>query len=431
DAARLATLLQGDPSAASPVGAGPVPLMWAARYGNRVIIQLLLEAGAEPNVWRDEWNPPLDVAVRYQEDDVIQLLLDHGADPDFKGQNGRSETLACALRNGTVRSLEMLLDAGADPNRADNFFGAWGGNLAKIKLLLDHGRVVGKDRPPGGRGQEDLSVAASNGQNAAVELLLCHGADLDHVDKDGLTAIQQARKAHHASTVELLTEHAEIRKLPGTRATQLLNHRRRLIDAYIDGTAAEVAAVLDGAPSLLESNVVQVSLLHDAAWNDKGDVVDVMVERGAAMTIHAAAALGRVETVGSLLDADPCFIEALYEDQPMAELTPLKVAAHRAQIGVVELLLDRGAEINGQAILANGGHGRSTVVHAAVSSGSVAMLKLLLERGANINLKNRWGASPLATNWRSRDDVHRSEIRDLLVAHGANPEDQPQELLMH
>ena len=434
DADRIREMLRDDPSAANPVEEGPVPLIWAGRYGDREIIRMLLEAGAEPNVWRDVdhfGKTALDMAVSYQEDDVIRLMLDYGADPEFKGNDDRSTTIRVALRNGTVSALKMLLEAGADVNLADNFFGAWGGNLPKIKALLDHGRVVGRDCPPGGLGREDLGIAAGNGQTLAVELLICHGADPEYVGRDRMTAIQLARKERHASTIELLKEHAGIRKLPNDGASSVLAQRRRLIDTYIDGTADEVASVLDAEPSLMRSNVFRVSLLHDAAWNGRGDVVDVLLERGAPMTIHAAAALGRVETVRAMLDADPTLLEALYIDRPMAEQTPLKIAANVAETGAFNLLLDRGADINGQATLPGGGNWASTALHGAVYSGSVEMVELALDRGADVSLTNSWGATPLRTNWPSRQRSNAQEIGELLVAHGANPEDQPRGELIH
>ena len=434
DAERVRELLRHDPTAANPVGEGPVPLIWAGRYGDHEIIRMLLEAGAEPNVWRDIdhfGKTALDMVISYQEDDVVQLMLDHEADPEFKGEGNQASTLRVALRNGTVGALKMLLEAGADANRADNFFGAWGGNLPKIKVLLDHGRCVGEDGPPDGLGREDLSIAAGNGQNLAVELLICHGADPEYVDKDGMTAIQQARKERHVSTVELLNEHAEIRKLPDSLANEVLAQRRLLMEAYLVGEAVGVAGILDAEPSLMNFNVFRVSLLHDAALNGRGDVVDVLQKRGAPMTIHAASALGWVETVQAMLDDDPGLLEALYVDKPMTEMTPLKVAASKAQIGVAELLLNRGADINGQATLPGGDPRSSTVLHEAVYSGSVEMVKLALGKGAEVSLENWWGATALGTNWQSRQRVNAQEISELLIAHGSDPEDQPKAQLIH
>ena len=434
DAEQVRELLRDDPTAANPVEDGPVPLIWAGRYGDRETIRMLLEAGAEPNVWRDVdhfGKTALDMVISYQEDDVVRLMLDYGADPEFKGNENRSTAIRVALRNGTASALKMLLEAGADANRADNFFGAWGGNLAMIKILLDHGRCVDEDGPPDGLGREDLSIAVGNGQNLAVELLICHGADPEYVDRDGMTAIQQARKERHVSTVELLKEHAEIRKLPNGLANEVLAQRRLLMEAYLEGDANAVAGILDAEPSLISFSVFRVSLLHDAALNGRGHVVDVLQEHGAPMTIHAAAALGRVETVRAMLDDDQGLLEALYVDKPMTEMSPLKVAASKGQIGVAEYLLDRGADINGQETLPGGGPRSSTVLHEAVYSDSVEMVKLALDRGADVSLENWWGATALGTNWQSRQRVNAREISELLMAHGANPTDQPRAQLFH
>ncbi|MYB50193.1 MAG: hypothetical protein F4X72_13165 [Dehalococcoidia bacterium] len=434
DAERVRELLRDDPTAANPAGEGPVPLIWAGRYGDYEIIRMLLEAGAEPNVWRDVdhfGKTALDMVISYQEDDVVQLMLDHGADPEFKGEGNQASTLRVALRNGTVSALKMLLEAGGDANRADNFFGAWGGNLPKIKVLLDHGRCAGEDSPLDGLGREDLSIAAGNGQNLAVELLICHGADPEYVDKDGMTAIQQARKERQVSTIELLNEHAQIRMLPNGLANEVLAQRRLLMEAYLEGEADGVAGILDAEPALMNFNIFRVSLLHDAAFKGRGDVVDVLVERGAPMTIHAAAAVGLVETVRAMLDADPSLLEALYVDQPMAEQTPLKIAANMAETDVFNLLLDRGADINGQVTLPGGGNGASTVLHGAVYSDSIEMVRLALARGADVSLTNPWGATALGTNWQNRQRRNVQEISQILIAHGANPQDRPQAQLIH
>ena len=75
--------------------------------------------------------------------------------------------------------------------------------------------------------------------------------------------------------------------------------------------------------------------------------------------------------------------------------------------------------------LPGGGNGASTVLHGAVYSGSVEMVVLALERGADVRLTNSWGATALGTNWPSRRRTRAPEIGELLVAHGADPEDQP------
>lgn len=188
-------------------------------------------------------------------------------------------------------------------------------------------------------------------------------------------------------------------------------------------------AILDDDPALLPLDVVRVSLLHDAAWKGRGDVVDAMVGRGAPMTIHAAAALGWVATVRALLDVDATLLESLYVDRPMAEYTPLKAAAACDREDVAALLLDRGANIDGQATLTSSGEGRTTALHAAVGGAAMGTLRLLLERGADVRLKHWWGATPMELNWPPRNGELTEDIHDSLVAYGADPDDQPSGLI--
>ena len=86
---------------------------------------------------------------------------------------------------------------------------------------------------------------------------------------------------------------------------------------------------------------------------------------------------------------------------------------------VARLLLDRGAGIDRQV-----GWYQTTALHHAVSSESTETVRLLLERGADVTIRSRDHHLPtaLVKNW--PPTVSRREIRDLLIAHGANPGQQ-------
>jgi ankyrin repeat protein len=149
-----------------------------------------------------------------------------------------------------------------------------------------------------------------------------------------------------------------------------------------------------------------------AAMAGKDDVVDVMVDHGAPMEIQVAALLGRVSLVASMLEADPSLL-----DEGL-----LLAAVIRDQVEVVEFLLDRAKEGAGQPSI-----GVNTGLHAAIHHKHRALktLKLLLARGADANFKNEWGGLPLQA-FSTGSDLGglRKEMCDLLIAHGANPEDQ-------
>ena len=70
--------------------------------------------------------------------------------------------------------------------------------------------------------------------------------------------------------------------------------------------------------------------------------------------------------------------------------TPLMAAAARGDVRMVRLLLDAGAEVNGQGELR-----RWSPLHAAAEGGSPEVVRLLIERGADVNAGEREGRTPL------------------------------------
>jgi ankyrin repeat protein len=98
-----------------------------------------------------------------------------------------------------------------------------------------------------------------------------------------------------------------------------------------------------------------------------------------------AIAEGNEEEVSRLLDADPTLMEKenSYWD------TPLAIAAEARQLGVVKLLVQRGADIN-----ASGGAGW-TALHYAAGWGRKEMVAFLLSKGAQARCTDEDGETPL------------------------------------
>lgn len=56
------------------------PLGWAAKFGQTLMVELLLRRGAKPNLSDDlPWATPLAWATRRGHDEVVALLTQHGA----------------------------------------------------------------------------------------------------------------------------------------------------------------------------------------------------------------------------------------------------------------------------------------------------------------------------------------------------------------
>lgn len=100
--------------------------------------------------------------------------------------------------------------------------------------------------------------------------------------------------------------------------------------------------------------------------------------------LHVAAQLGDLETARWLLDNG-----AKLEARSRADFTPLFMAAAHNQDGMVEFLLDRGADAHVTVGI------RLGLMHLAASRGVISTAEILLRAGVDINAKNLCGYTPL------------------------------------
>ena len=119
-----------------------------------------------------------------------------------------------------------------------------------------------------------------------------------------------------------------------------------------------------------------------------------------------AMSSGNAETVCTLAQKYP----ELYDAKTKDGRTPLQFAAGHGPKDLVQLLLDRGADVNAKA--SSGG----MPLHYAAELGNKEIAELLLARGADVNAKNDIGATPLY----QAVDHGQKELVALLLANGAD-----------
>ena len=102
-------------------GARDTPLVVAAWYGDLKIAKILLGRGVPVDGANYHDETALMAASQTCVDGkMVQLLLDAGADPNLRSNLG-STALMDAADNGNVLVIKQLLKAGADPTMKDDF----------------------------------------------------------------------------------------------------------------------------------------------------------------------------------------------------------------------------------------------------------------------------------------------------------------------
>lgn len=244
---------------ARPSG-GFTPLLYAARSGCLECAQLLIRAGADPNLTDPDGVSPLLEATINFHFDLAAFLVRQGVDVDHWDRWGRSPVYAAvdldslpvggradrpSLDQTTALKLtQLLLEAGANPNLQLKLFppyrslrddrgadslltvgatpllrAAKGGDVAAMKLLLSHGANA---ELPTATGVTPLLAAAGVGSSAldtrgryktqaeaisAAQALLEAGVNVNETDRNGQTALHGAATWGWNDLVKALAEH--------------------------------------------------------------------------------------------------------------------------------------------------------------------------------------------------------------------------------
>jgi ankyrin repeat protein len=194
-----------------------LPLLLAAAKGNVEAVQLLLRAGACPNLISEDQETVRQVATRTWNVGLIELLLDAGADVNAPaGPRFSRAALQSAAEGNNIDILKLLLSHGADVNApAGHSYGIAAlhgavitGNLKIVLTLLKAGAQI--NAPPAEReGRMALQAAAEHGRlNIAVPLLKNDDDDeSEAIDLRCKRAAKLAAANGHYLIARILREH--------------------------------------------------------------------------------------------------------------------------------------------------------------------------------------------------------------------------------
>ncbi len=349
--AKVDLLLDGGADTEIRDNRGNTPLHRAAAHGEIEIIELLLDRGADINAINDSGETPLYESLTtrqiFVEDGlgVARLLLERGADPggyvlwsfatpgiivDGEQDMGDPEVVA------------LLLEYGADPTGTNT-----GGvtllhivaNVEIARLLVDAGADVNAADNPAD--WTPLHAVVGSGDRELIELYLDSGADIEAQDSNGQTPLKTAILAQNLN----------------------LDIVALLLDRGAD-PFAEHYGIVTPCRSARSFDTITDPAILDRLCNDphrddqnREETPEITPTPGpvrlaglAESPIHWAASKGSADDVAALLDeGTPIEITSsitLTDHRTLSGVTPLHIAVFNRDTAVIDLLLDRGADIN-------------------------------------------------------------------------------------
>jgi ankyrin repeat protein len=357
NASTAVSLLQKrvDPNIAEPDGT--TPLHWATRNNDVVLMDLLLRAGAKPTATNRYGVTPIFLACQNGSADAVSRLLKAGVNPNTTGDLGETALMTCA-RTGKVPAAKALIDAGASVDAVESW-----------------------------RGQTALMWAASEGHADMVKALVAAGADVN------------ARSAIVVWERQRTLEPRDKWLPPGGLTPLLLSAR--------DGRVEATRALLDAKADINVVDPDRHNALILALINGHVDVAGLLIDRG--IDINMTDKVGRsalwaavdLHTVPSSNRPPP----REYDDQLTSMDIIRKLLDHGAEVDAAlrqqipyRTKLDRG----GDGVLGEG----TTPLLRAAKAADVPVIKLLLERGANPKATTRAGVNALmmAANVSAREE---------------------------
>jgi uncharacterized protein YndB with AHSA1/START domain len=154
-------------------------------------------------------------------------------------------------------------------------------------------------------------------------------------------------------------------------------------------------------------NRPQTSPVREALYSGDRAGAEAAAE-GVELDVFDAAALGQVDRLRELLDADPGLVDSLSDDG----FTPLHLACFAGGPDSVRLLVERGAPLER---LAEASFARVRPLGTAVFAGNVEATRILLDAGADPNGVDSGEHRPLQTAEANGNE----ELASLLREHGA------------
>ena len=411
DLAMVELLLKAGANVNAADDYGVTPLARAAENASDTMVTRLLTAGANPNATQKSGLTPLMTASRTGNVKIVKALLAGGAKVDATTVEANATALMWALAMGHSEIITTLLEHGAEVRNSTTkgftplMFAARNGDIEIARLLIAKGAGV---NDLASDGTHVLPFAMLSGQDQFALFLLEQGSDANG-KIDGVAALHIAAgsasnwlgdwsrrrggnslggvmfggrldPARRLPLVKALLAKGADPNIRITTSAMFMNYvgypRKGAFEPYACGTGDLRGATPLWVAAYSANGAASAQNFGQPNRSETGvDVLQALLAAGADLNLTTvdgttplmvAAGLGR----------------ATYT--PREPRGPRSPAAEQA----VALLLDAGAPINAV------NEADFTALHGAAYRGLNEVVQLLIDRGANINARDFRGRTP-------------------------------------
>ncbi|HRZ39496.1 MAG TPA: ankyrin repeat domain-containing protein [Candidatus Omnitrophota bacterium] len=351
----------------------------------------------------------------------LRGLVQQGADVNTPGLLGFTALHNAALK-GNAEMVKFLLDHGANTevevlSVTPLLQAIWKGHTEVVRLLVAAGANV--NRAQSSHGATPMTYCGAYGNAEIARILVDAGADVHAKDKRGKTAVDLAVEYKNFEVLAVLRK-------AGVDVPYAGDLQKDTIMAILSEDRPKVLSLLDQGADPNTKTKSGKGLLAYAVSYQWPDVVEALIKKGADVTVKdetgwtlamTAALENQEEIVKAFEQAGvqvpycgdkqkDLLIAVLWEDkEKVSELLSqgadvngryrynsplLNYAAVKKDIGMAELLLDKGADPNSV-----NSYGIGPLIAALNKGSDTSLAKYLLQRGANADVRNGQGVSAL------------------------------------
>ena len=426
-------------------------LMLACAKRHADAINVLLKAGANPNITDDSGATCLMCAVGKDcSKEVLQAIIDYGADVNATSKENFS-ALMIACGEGYTDNINMLMEAGANPNIADDsgatcLMCAVGEDCSNevLQAIVDHGADVNATNKQNCtalmisctkrnidaiylllKAGANPNIADDSGvtclmravgedcSNEVLQAIIDHGADVNYTSKENGTALMIACAKSYTDAINVLLK---ARADPNMASDE--SGATCLMRAVGEDCSKEVLqAIIDHGADVNTTNKQNCTALTKACEKNYIDAINVLLEAGAdtlradnnCKTCLMCAVDGNCsnEVLQAIIDHG-----ADVNAKNIQNYTALMVACLKGNVHAINVLVKTGSDINTADI-----DGNTCLMHAVRGHCSKEVLQAIIDHGVDVNATNKENHTALMSACQY-DDVDAITV---LLGSGADP----------